>query len=141
MDWTKKDFDRTKRGALEGLRVVDMSRLVAGNMTSLQLADHGADVVKVEPLPDGDPLRAWRTADVPTFWKSYCRNKRSLALDFRADGAAGLLRRLLRDADVLIENFKPGTMESMGLDPAELLAAHPRLVVLRVSGFGPDRTL
>lgn len=136
MDWTKQDFDPEARGPLTGLRVIDMSRLVAGNMTSLQLADAGADVVKVEPLPEGDPLRAWRNRNVSTFWKGYCRNKRSLALDFRAEGAVQLLKRLLDEADVLIENFRPGTMEKMGLDPAELLAAHPRLVVLRVSGFG-----
>ncbi|ESR27377.1 CaiB/BaiF CoA transferase family protein [Lutibaculum baratangense] len=136
MDWTKQDFDPGATGPLSGLRVVDLSRLVAGNMTSLQLADAGADVIKVEPLPEGDPLRAWRNAGVSTFWKGYCRNKRSLALDFRAEGAAGLLQRLLGDADVLIENFRAGTMEKMGLDPARLLEAHPRLIVLRVSGFG-----
>ena len=129
-------FDRDAIGPLHGIRVVDLSRLVAGNMASLQMADHGADVIKVEPLPDGDPLRAWGAAKVPTFWKSYCRNKRSLALDFRAEGSVGILKRLIDGADVVIENFRPGTMEKMGLDPAELVVGRPDLVVLRVSGFG-----
>ncbi|MCF3933857.1 CoA transferase [Acuticoccus sp. M5D2P5] len=136
MDWQQRDFDPAAAGPLAGIRVVDLSRLVAGNMTSLQLADHGADVVKVEPLPDGDPLRAWRRANVTTFWKTYCRNKRSLALDFRGEGAVAILRKLILSADVLIENFRPGTMEEMGLDPKALQAAAPGLVVLRVSGFG-----
>ncbi|WP_205648778.1 CaiB/BaiF CoA transferase family protein [Acuticoccus kandeliae] len=136
MAWTEQDFAPTAQGPLAGIRVVDLSRLVAGNMTSLQLGDHGADVIKVEPLPDGDPLRAWRRADITTFWKTYCRNKRSIALDFRAEGSVDLLRRLIMTADVLIENFRPGTMEEMGLDPKDLLAASPGLVVLRVSGFG-----
>lgn len=136
MAWQQQDFTPAASSALAGLRVLDISRLVAANMTSLQLADHGADVIKVEPLPAGDPLRAWQSADVATFWKAYARNKRSIALDFRSAGATAILERLIAGSDVLIENFKPGTMEKMGLDPARLIERHPRLIVLRVSGFG-----
>jgi len=123
-------------GALTGIKVLDLSRLVAGNMTSLQFADFGADVVKVEPLPNGDPLRAWKQAGQPTFWKVYGRNKRSIGVDFRAVGAIDLLRRIIDRADVLIENFRPGTMEKMGLEPDLLMQSNPGLIVLRVSGFG-----
>ena len=136
MTWRAVAFDPDHRGPLDGIRVVDLSRLVAGNMCSLQLADFGADVVKVEPLPTGDPLRAWKQKGVSTFWKVYGRNKRSLGLDFRKDGAVDVLRRLIAGADVLIEGFRPGTLESMGLAPETLHAIAPGLVVLRVSGFG-----
>jgi len=136
MSWRAADWRPDATGPLSGLRVLDLSRLVAGNMTSLQLADFGADVLKVEPAPEGDPLRAWKQAGVSTFWKAYGRNKRSLALDFRAAGAADVLARLIDAADVLIENFRPGTLQRMGLDPAALLARKPDLIVLSISGFG-----
>lgn len=116
--------------------MLDLSRLVAGNMTSLQLADFGAEVTKVEPLPAGDPLRAWQQEGVSSFWKVYGRNKRSLALDFRKEGAVDLLARLIASSDVMIENFRPGTLEGMGLGPEVLRARHPDLILLRVSGFG-----
>ncbi len=134
--WKHQSFDIAVTGPLAGLKILDLSRLVAGNMASLQLADFGADVVKVEPLPDGDPLRAWKQAGVSTFWKTYARNKRSLALDFRKPGAVDLLKQLLAGVDVMIEGFRPGTLESMGLGPAEIEQQFPRLIVLRVSGFG-----
>ena len=134
--WQYRDFDEQKTGPLHGLKVLDLSRLVAGNMTSLQLADFGADVIKVEPLPAGDPLRAWKTEGHSTFWKVYARNKRSLALDFRADGAVPLLAKLIAEVDVLIEGFRPGTLEKMGLAPDDLLQSNPNLIILRVSGFG-----
>ena len=134
--WQKVSFNQDIPGPLDGLVVVDISRLVAGNMTSMQLADFGAQVIKVEPLPNGDGLRAWRNKGVSTFWKVYGRNKKSIALDFRADGAMDILHALFSRADVLIENFRPGTMEKMGLDPKRLVEKYPRLTVLRVSGFG-----
>ena len=134
--WQQGDFEPEASGPLKGITVVDLSRLVAGNMTSLQLADFGADVIKVEPLPAGDPLRAWKQQGVETYWKVYGRNKRSLALDFRQDGAIDLLRRLLVEADVLIESFRPGTLEDMGLGPTVLADEFPQLITLRVSGFG-----
>ncbi|SMY09993.1 CaiB/BaiF CoA transferase family protein [Flavimaricola marinus] len=136
MSWQRVDWAPNSTGPLTGVRVLDASRLVAGNMCSLQMADFGADVVKVEPLPSGDPLRAWAQRGVSTFWKAYARNKRSVGLDFRADGAVPLLGRLIEQADVFIENFRPGTLEKMGLAPEDLIARHPGLIVLRVSGFG-----
>lgn len=136
MTWTATDWQPEATGPLSGIRVLDLSRLVAGNMTSLQMADFGADVIKVEPIPAGDPLRAWKQAGVSSFWKVYGRNKRSIGLDFRSDGAAALLGRLIAASDVVIENFRPGTLERMGHAPGDLMAAHPDLVLLRVSGFG-----
>jgi formyl-CoA transferase len=118
-----------------GVRVLDLSRLVAGNMLTAALADFGADVTKVEPLA-GDPLRAWQSAGVSTHWKAYARNKKSLCVDFRAEGASELLRRLAATVDVLVENFRPGALESMGLAPASLHAVNRKLVVVRISGWG-----
>lgn len=136
MSWPAQEWEPGAPGPLSGIRVLDMSRLVAGNMASLQLADFGADVVKVEPLPKGDPLRAWTQDGVATFWSVYGRNKRSIGLDFRSEGALDLLRRLIATADVMIENFRPGTLEKMGIGPEELRGQHPELILLRVSGFG-----
>ena len=117
------------------MRVLDLSRLVAGNMLSLQLADFGADVIKVEP-PAGDPLRDWRDGGKELHWKTYARNKRSIVLNLRHDGAKDALLRLVATADVLIENFRPGTLEEIGLGPDVLQAKNPGLVIVRVSGFG-----
>ena len=128
-------FDPSAEGPLAGIRVVDLSRLVAGNMLSLQLGDFGADVIKVEP-PQGDPLREWKDDGHSLFWQVYGRNKRSLVLNLREAGDMAALRILLNQADVFIENFRPGTLEEMGLAPADLLAANPRLIIVRVSGFG-----
>lgn len=134
--WHEKSFDASATGPMSGVRVLDLSRLVAGNMCSLQLADFGADVVKVEPRPLGDPLRAWKQKGQSTFWKTYGRNKRSIALDFRADGGLAVLERLMAQADVMIESFRPGTLEKMGLGPEVLARRFPGLILLRVSGFG-----
>jgi crotonobetainyl-CoA:carnitine CoA-transferase CaiB-like acyl-CoA transferase len=128
-------FDPAAIGPLAGVRVLDLSRLVAGNMLSLQLADFGADVIKVEP-PAGDPLRDWRDAGRELHWKTYARNKRSIVLNLRHDGAKDALKRLVAGADVLIENFRPGTLEEIGLGPDVLLAKNPGLIIVRVSGFG-----
>lgn len=125
-------------GSLAGIRILDLSRLVSGNIATHVLADLGADVIKVEPLPRGDDLRNWRCEGVSTYWKVYCRNKRSLALDLRQPEAMAALHRLIPTAQVLVENFRPGTLEKMGLAPATLLAANPDLVVLRISGWGQD---
>src|SRR6201985_982845 len=121
-------FDPDAKGPLDGIRVLDLTRLVAGNMLSLQLADFGADVIKVEP-PAGDPLRDWRDGGEELHWKTYARNKRSIVLNFRCAAAKDALARLVATADVLIENFRPGTLEEMGLGPDVLLAANPRLVI------------
>jgi formyl-CoA transferase len=134
---TKRDYDPHAIGPLGGLRVLDLSRLVAGNTLTQLLGDFGAEVVKVEP-PAGDTLRAWKTRDVPTDWKIYARNKKSLCLDLRKPEAKDLLLRLLPSAAFFVESFRPGTLEAMGLAPEKLLAANPKLVVVRISGWGQD---
>ncbi|RZL92319.1 MAG: CoA transferase [Variovorax sp.] len=130
-------------GALAGVRVIDLSRLVAGNMLSLQLADFGADVIKVESPQHGDTLRHWREdlgegRTLDAWWRVYGRNKRSLAVDLRADDAMALVRKLIGSAHVLIESYRPGTLEAMGLAPASLHAVNPKLVIVRVSGWGQN---
>ena len=135
MTFTSKHFDPTATGPLRGIRVLDLSRLMAGNMLSLQLADFGADVVKVEP-PEGDPLRAWRDDGHSLFWKTYGRNKRSVMLNLRQAPAMAALWKLVETADVFIENYRPGTLEKMGLAPEKLLERNPDLIVVRISGFG-----
>jgi len=131
-------------GPLDGVRVVDLSRLVAGNMLSLQLADFGADVIKVEPAGVGDPLRAWRepmpggAEGFDGWWQVYGRNKRSVALELRRPEALAWLRRLIDTAQVLVESFRPGTLEAMGLAPSILWATSAQLVIVRVSGWGQD---
>ena len=131
-----KASDAAPTPPLADVRVLDLSRLVAGNITTHVLADLGADVVKVEPLPHGDDLRNWRCQGVSTWWKVYSRNKRSLALDLRKPRGMQALRRLIPGAQVMVENFRPGTLEKMGLDPDALRALNPSLVLLRVSGWG-----
>ncbi len=121
---------------LEDIRDVDLSRLVAGNIVTHVLADFGADVIKVEKPERGDDLRNWKVNGVSTFWKAYCRNKRSLALDFKDPEGMNLLRKLIDTADVLVENFRPGTLERMGLDPEQLLETNPGLIIVRISGWG-----
>lgn len=128
-------FDESAKGPLDGVRVLDLSRLVAGNMLSLQLGDFGADVIKIEP-PSGDPLRDWRENGQSLFWKAYGRNKRSILLNLRQDVAKQALLRLVETADVFIENYRPGTLEQMGLGPDILHASNPGLIIVRISGFG-----
>ncbi|WP_244631173.1 CoA transferase [Aureimonas sp. ME7] len=128
-------FDADAGGPLAGVRVLDLSRLVAGNMLSVQLADFGADVIKIESA-SGDPLRDWTDDGQSLHWKTYGRNKRSILLDLRQAEGMEALRALLRTADVFIENFRPGTLETMGLAPERLLEANPDLIVVRISGFG-----
>lgn len=123
---------------LEGVRVLDLSRLVAGNMLSLQLADFGAEVVKIEDPAKGDPLRDWRVEGVSAYWKVYARNKKSLTLNLRAREGCDLFKQLAAGAQVVIENFRPGTLEEMGLGPDVLRGANPRLVLVRISGWGQD---
>jgi crotonobetainyl-CoA:carnitine CoA-transferase CaiB-like acyl-CoA transferase len=128
-------FDPTATGPLDGIRVLDLTRMVAGNMLSLQLADFGADVIKVEP-PSGDPLRDWRDGGDALHWKTYARNKRSITVNFRHRDAKAVLLRLATTADVFMEGFRPGTLEEMEIGPELLRKANPGLVVVRVSGFG-----
>lgn len=135
--FTEQSFSPDATGPLDGIRILDLSRLVAGNTLTMALADLGADVLKVEPAT-GDTLRDWKVRDVSTSWKAYCRNKRSLCLNFRAPGAVDVILDLVAHADVFIESFKPGTLESMGLSPERLLGKNPRLVIVRISGWGQD---
>lgn len=133
----KRDYTPGARGPLEGVRVLDLSRLVAGNTLTQVLGDFGAEVVKVEP-PEGDTLRAWNVEGVATNWKLYARNKKSLALDLRRPEAIELVKKLAATSAVFVESFRPGTLEAMGLAPDALLAANPKLVVVRISGWGQD---
>ncbi len=132
------EFDPSAPAPLDGIRVLDLSRLVAGNMLSLQLADQGAEVIKIEDPQKGDPLRAWRVKGLSLYWKVYARNKKSLALGLRAAEGRAVLLDLAAQSQVLIENFRPGTLERMELGPEVLHACNPRLVIVRISGFGQD---
>ena len=131
-----KSFEPGAACPLDGVQVIDISRLVSGNMVSLQLADFGAEVIKIEDPARGDPLRAWQTDGVSVHWKVYARNKKSLALSLREPRGRELLLELVTGAQVLIENFRPGTLEAMGLGPEILHRHNPALIILRVSGWG-----
>jgi formyl-CoA transferase len=135
MTLKRRDYEPGAAGPLAGVRVLDLSRLVAGNTLTALLADFGADVVKVES-GEGDTLRAWRTAGVQANWKLYARNKRSVALDLRKPAGLALLQGLVGRAQVFVESARPGTLEEMELGPAELLRRNPKLVIVRISGWG-----
>ena len=124
--------------ALCNLRVIELGQLIAGPFAAKTLADFGADVIKIEPPTTGDPLRKWRLlkAGTSVWWQIQSRNKRSIALDLKQAEAQDIVRQLVKDADVLIENFRPGAMEGWGLGPDELLALNPKLIMLRISGYG-----
>ena len=132
-----KSYEPAARGTLDGVRVLDLSRLVAGNMLTQVLGDFGAEVIKVEP-PAGDTLRAWQTNGVQTNWKLYARNKKSLGLELRKPEARELLARLIPTAALFVESFRPGTLENMGFAPETLFERNPKLVVVRISGWGQD---
>ena len=129
---------KQSQGALTGLKVVELGQLIAGPFAAKTLADFGADIIKIEPPGAGDPLRQWRLLKDGTsvWWQVQSRNKRSLALDLRQSEAQALVRKLIIEADVLIENFRPGAMESWGLGPDALLELNPGLIILRISGYG-----
>ncbi|MEY3888543.1 MAG: hypothetical protein RL650_2635 [Pseudomonadota bacterium] len=124
--------------ALAGLKVLELGQLIAGPFAAKTLADFGAEVIKVEAPDSGDPLRKWRMLKDGTsvWWQVQSRNKRSLALDLRTAEGQGIVRQLAQEADVLIENFRPGAMEGWGLAPDNLIAQNPKLIVLRISGYG-----
>jgi formyl-CoA transferase len=123
---------------LKGLKVLEMGQLIAGPFAAKTLADFGADVIKIEPPKVGDPLRKWRLLKDGTsvWWQVQSRNKRSIALDLRQAEAQDIVRQLAADTDILIENFRPGAMEAWGLSPDALMAINPRLIMLRISGYG-----
>ncbi|MDB5904306.1 MAG: CoA transferase [Betaproteobacteria bacterium] len=133
----QRNYEPQATGTLHAVRVLDLSRLVAGNQLTQVLGDYGAEVIKVEP-PAGDTLRAWRIKGVETNWKVYARNKKSLCLELRVREAREALLKLVSTAHVFVESFRPGTLEKMGLGPDVLLAANPKLVIVRISGFGQD---
>ena len=133
----RRNYQPGAKGTLNSVRVLDLSRLVAGNMLTQFLADFGAEVIKVEP-PAGDTLRAWKTKDVQINWKIYARSKKSLGLELRKPEARELLKKLIPSAQILIESFRPGTLEKMGLGPDELLKLNPKLVIVRISGWGQE---
>ena len=124
--------------ALEGLKVIEMGQLIAGPFASKLLGEFGADVIKIEPPGVGDPLRKWRKIKDGTslWWHVQSRNKRSLTLDLKQAEAQNIVRKLVAEADVLVENFRPGTLESWGLGYDALKAINPRLIMLRISGYG-----
>ena len=125
-------------GPLAGLKVLELGQLIAGPFAAKTLADFGAEVIKIETPVTGDPLRKWRLLKDGTsvWWQVQSRGKRSLALDLKQLEAQAIVRQLVLDTDVLIENFRPGAMEGWGLGPDELLRLNPRLVMLRISGYG-----
>lgn len=126
------------RQILSGIRVLELGQLIAGPFASKTLADFGAEIIKVEAPVDGDPLRKWRMLHNGTsvWWQAQSRNKQSVCIDLRTPEGQALVGRLAADADVLIENFRPGTMEKWGLGWEQLQAANPKLIMLRVSGYG-----
>jgi len=123
-------------GALKDIRVVELGQLLAGPFCGQLLGDMGADVIKVEPPVTGDPMREWGQGDQKVQWEVIARNKRSVSANLRVPEGQALVKRLIAQADVLIENFKPGTMEKWGLGPDVLLAEFPGLIIARMSGYG-----
>lgn len=121
---------------LDGVRVVDLSRLVAGNMLTHMLADFGAEVIKIEIPRKGDSLRDWLEDGVPCHWKVYARNKKSVALDIRTQAGRQAIEKMAASASVFVESFRPGVMERLGLGPEQLFAVNPKLVIVRLTGWG-----
>jgi formyl-CoA transferase len=124
--------------ALDGIRVIEMGQLIAGPFAGKMLGEFGADVIKIEPPGAGDPLRNWRLMKDGTsvWWQVQSRNKRSIALDLRSTQGQEVARELIAQADVLIENFRPGTLEAWGMGYEQLCEINPRLIMLRISGYG-----
>ena len=125
-------------GPLAGIRVLELGQLIAGPFAARTLGDFGAEVIKIEPPGSGDPLRQWRLLKDGTsvWWQVQSRNKQSVVLDLKDAQAQGIVRQLAAEADVLVENFRPGALEGFGLAPDALMAANPKLIVLRISGYG-----
>ena len=144
IDLIQQDFARDAAAPLDGVRILDLSRLVAGNALTHVLADFGAEVVKVERPGQGDDLRNWRVEGVSIHWKVYARNKKSITVNMRSDRGRTILLDLVKTSQMLVENFLPGTLEQWQLGPEVLHAANPKLVIVRISGWGqsgPDRSV
>jgi formyl-CoA transferase len=129
-------MNTTNPGALSDIRVIELGQLIAGPFCGQLLGDMGADVIKVEPPEQGDPMRNWGHGDAKLWWEVVARNKRSVSANLRVTEGQDIVRKLVAHADILIENFKPGTMEKWGLGPDILHAINPRLIIVRVSGYG-----
>jgi len=123
---------------LSGLRVIELGQLIAGPFASKMLGEFGADVIKIEPPETGDPLRSWRMLHDGTsvWWAAHARNKRSITLNLREPEGQDVIRQLAKDADIVIENFRPGALEKWGIGFKDLHAINPKLIMLRVSGYG-----
>ena len=144
IDLIQQDFARDAAAPLDGVRILDLSRLVAGNALTHVLADFGAEVVKVERPGQGDDLRNWRVEGVSIHWKVYARNKKSITVNMRSERGRAILLDLVKTSQMLVENFLPGTLEQWQLGPEVLHAANPKLVIVRISGWGqsgPDRSV
>jgi crotonobetainyl-CoA:carnitine CoA-transferase CaiB-like acyl-CoA transferase len=128
--------DTTQMKPLQGIRVLDLSRMIAGGVSGMLLADFGADVVKVEQPGTGDPLRQWTTDGEPFWWQVYARNKRFITLNLKTDEGKALLQKLLPRFDVVVESFVPGTLERLGLGWDVLRQWNPKLILVRISGWG-----
>lgn len=133
----RREYQPQAMGPLQGVRILDLSRLFAGNLLTQVLGDFGAEVIKIEP-PEGDTLRAWKVEGIETHWKVYSRNKKSLCLALSDARAVDIVKRLLPTARLFIESFRPGVLETIGLAPETLLELNPRLVIVRISGWGQD---
>ena len=131
---------QNQKRPLEGIRVIELGQLLAGPFAGCILAYFGAEVIKVEPPNTGDPIRNWRILENGTslWWRSLARNKKSVTIDLRQDEGRGLVKRLLKDSDVLIENFRPGTMEKWGLGPEDVKHINPEVIFARISGYGQN---
>ena len=135
-DAAQQRRDQVNSGALQDIRVVELGQLIAGPFCGQLLGDMGADVIKVEPPVTGDPMREWGQGAEKVQWEVIARNKRSVSANLRVPEGQALVRRLIATADVLVENFKPGTLEKWGLGPDQLLAEFPHLIIARMSGYG-----
>lgn len=123
-------------GSLSDIRVIELGQLIAGPFCGQLLGDMGAEVIKVEPPEQGDPMRNWGHGDAKLWWEVVARNKKAISVDLRVPAGQEIIRKLVASADILIENFKPGTLEKWELGPEQLHAINPRLIIVRVSGYG-----
>lgn len=127
---------KERQGPLTHIRVIELGQLIAGPFCGQLLADMGADVIKVEPPGKGDPMREWGRGEYPLWWTVCARNKKCVTANLREPEGQDIIKRLVKEADILIENFRPGTMEKWGLDYDTLSAINPGLIMVRVSGYG-----
>jgi crotonobetainyl-CoA:carnitine CoA-transferase CaiB-like acyl-CoA transferase len=129
-------LDPTNNGPLKGVRVVEMGQLIAGPFCGQLLGDMGAEIIKIEPPGKGDPMRDWGRGDYPLWWEVVSRNKKCVSANLRVPDGQALARKLIATADILIENFRPGTLEKWGMSPEALHKENPGLIIVRVSGYG-----